>query len=122
MVTATASPRAARERPQPPPDARQPDWPFRPTRLGTRQLSGERACQGARPARPSVQDPRVVDYCAAQWLVFPPPLTSVLTFCVAKGSAGSACLFLLRNFGAGFGLGSAVISPPCEGQARSAPS
>ena len=41
------SPRVARKQPQPTPDARQPGWPFGPTRLGTRQLLGERACQGA---------------------------------------------------------------------------
>ena len=56
----------SRTRKTPPtPDARQPGWPFRPTRLGTRQLFGERACQGARPPSISSRSPR--------WQTIAPP-------------------------------------------------
>ncbi len=57
------------------PDARSPGWPFRPTRLDTRQLFGERACQGARHLPATVPDPEMADFCAAHWPAFAPPLT-----------------------------------------------
>ena len=71
-------------------DAKQPGWPFRPTRLGTRQLFGERACQGApAPSQHPFQIPAVADYCAAPWLVFPPPLTQTPVFSPSSSTAPS---------------------------------
>jgi transposase len=56
-------------------DPRKPGWPFRPTRLGTRQLFGERARQGTSPPRHQFSILDVVDYCAAPKPAFTPPLT-----------------------------------------------
>src|SRR5438270_745544 len=73
MATAIACVRAAPATPRPKPHIK--IGPGGLKRPGTRQLSGERACQGAHPIlrRKTHADWR--DYSAAMWPGFPLPLT-----------------------------------------------